>query len=154
MVFNHSIKDGLDKDMGMNDKVSIKVLSIRQPWAWLVAHGYKDIENRTWRSKYKGVLYIHASTTFDEEGYRFLKTFSHTPIDLPEPHKYYFGGLVGRVKMVDCITESKSPWFFGIYGFVFPKAQVIDFYKMKGKTGIFTQVIPKYRLTEITEGVK
>ena len=26
----------------------MKALSIRQPWAWLVCKGYKDIDNRTW----------------------------------------------------------------------------------------------------------
>ena len=26
----------------------MKALSIRQPWAWLIVNGYKDVENRTW----------------------------------------------------------------------------------------------------------
>ena len=27
-----------------------RALSVRQPWAWAICHGWKDIENRTWRS--------------------------------------------------------------------------------------------------------
>lgn len=39
----------------------MKALSIRQPWAWLIANGYKDIENRSWRTNYRGPVLIHAS---------------------------------------------------------------------------------------------
>jgi len=42
------------------------VLSIRQPWAWLCAEGFKDIENRTWATKYRGPFYIHTGKTLDE----------------------------------------------------------------------------------------
>ena len=40
---------------------SMKVIVIRQPWAWLIVHGYKDIENRSWRTRYRGTLLIQAS---------------------------------------------------------------------------------------------
>ncbi|WP_245839042.1 ASCH domain-containing protein [Yersinia kristensenii] len=40
----------------------MKALSIRQPWAWLIVNGYKDIENRTWNTKCRGPVLIHAST--------------------------------------------------------------------------------------------
>lgn len=43
----------------------MKALSLRQPWAWLVAAGYKTIETRTWSSKYRGPLLIHASGKWD-----------------------------------------------------------------------------------------
>ena len=31
----------------------MKAISIRQPWAWLVVNGHKDVENRTWRTKHR-----------------------------------------------------------------------------------------------------
>lgn len=34
----------------------MKALSIRQPWAWLIIHGGKDVENRTWHTKHRGAL--------------------------------------------------------------------------------------------------
>lgn len=40
---------------------NMKVLSVRQPWAWLIAIGCKTIENRTWLRKYRGRILIHAS---------------------------------------------------------------------------------------------
>ena len=41
----------------------MKALSIKQPWATLIAEGYKTIETRTWAVKYRGPLAIHASKT-------------------------------------------------------------------------------------------
>ena len=38
----------------------MKALSIRQPWAWLIVNGYKDIENRTWSTDFRGRVYVHA----------------------------------------------------------------------------------------------
>jgi hypothetical protein len=39
----------------------MKTLSVRQPYAWLIVAGFKTIENRTWRTNYRGPLQIHAS---------------------------------------------------------------------------------------------
>jgi len=38
-----------------------KALSLREPWASLIAYGPKRIETRSWRTNYRGPLYIHAS---------------------------------------------------------------------------------------------
>ena len=46
----------------------MKILSVRQPWAWLLFNG-KDIENRTWRTSYRGPLLIHASLGKDPEDF-------------------------------------------------------------------------------------
>ena len=39
----------------------MRTLSIRQPWAWLVATGIKPIENRKWTTRYRGPLAIQAA---------------------------------------------------------------------------------------------
>ena len=39
----------------------MKALSIRQPWAWLIVNGHKDIENRQWRTHFRGKIYVHAA---------------------------------------------------------------------------------------------
>ncbi|WP_229215634.1 ASCH domain-containing protein [Duganella sp. CY15W] len=39
----------------------MKALSIRQPWAWLIVNGYKDIENRSWSTNVRGKVLVHAS---------------------------------------------------------------------------------------------
>ncbi|MCL2374741.1 MAG: ASCH domain-containing protein [Treponema sp.] len=39
----------------------VKTLSVRQPFASLICHGVKAVENRTWKTDYRGRLLIHAS---------------------------------------------------------------------------------------------
>ena len=39
----------------------MKALSLMEPWAALIAAGVKSIETRSWRTAYRGPLYIHAS---------------------------------------------------------------------------------------------
>ncbi|MFB4265356.1 ASCH domain-containing protein [Nonomuraea sp. GTA35] len=46
----------------------MKTLSVRQPWAWAIAHGGKTIENRTWSTGYRGPLMIHAGARWDDDG--------------------------------------------------------------------------------------
>lgn len=43
----------------------MKVLSVRQPWAWALIHGGKDVENRNWHTSFRGRLAIHAGKAFD-----------------------------------------------------------------------------------------
>ncbi len=37
----------------------MKALSIRQPWAWLICSGIKDVENRSWPTPVRGRVYVH-----------------------------------------------------------------------------------------------
>lgn len=46
--------------------MQVKALSIKNPVSYLVAAGVKDVENRTWDTKYRGRLYIHSSGMRDE----------------------------------------------------------------------------------------
>src|SRR5438128_12301732 len=84
------------------DLEELRVLSRRQPWAWLVVNGYKDIENRSWRTNHRGPLLIHASST--------LTDFTPEKLDEIErkhgvrvPKDAETGGIVGVVDVVDCV---------------------------------------------------
>lgn len=112
-------------------------LSIRQPWSWLIVQGYKPVENRTWRCKYRGPVYIHAGKKFDYDGWIFAQAALPQGIKLPDPEDFQLGGLVGKAQVVDCVTQHESPWFFGPFGFVIEDAQPLDFYPMPGKLGFF-----------------
>lgn len=46
-----------------------RMLSIRQPWAQLIAEGVKDVENRTWHTQYRGLLLIHAGQRYDDDAH-------------------------------------------------------------------------------------
>ena len=55
----------------------IRVLSMRQPWAWLVAAGYKTIETRTWRTNYRGPLLIHACGKWNAKNVEIFTRITH-----------------------------------------------------------------------------
>ena len=118
----------------------MKALSIRQPWAWLVVNGFKPMENRTWRSLFRGPLLIHASQTSTRADYDACRIFidGFANMELPPYQELNYGGIVGLVNMVDCITESESPWFTGDFAFLFDSPKRLSFRSFRGKLGFFT----------------
>ncbi len=115
----------------------MKCISIRQPWAWLIVSGFKDVENRTWKIKHRGPLLIHASKKFDREGYGWVQE-AFPEINMPKPEEFAKGGIVGRVELTDCVTKSDSPWFFGPCGFVVDNPKAFEaVMPYKGQLGLF-----------------
>ena len=110
----------------------MKAISIRQPWAALIVCGIKDIENRSWPTKYRGKLLIHASKKSDKGGWSLAKKFN-VPLSLLNCR----GTIIGEVEIIDCVKDSKSDWFEGPYGFVLKNAQVLPFRPCNGMLGIF-----------------
>lgn len=47
----------------------MKALSIRQPWAWAILNADKDIENRDWRTNFRGRIAVHAAKTMTRDDY-------------------------------------------------------------------------------------
>jgi hypothetical protein len=118
----------------------MKAVSIRQPWAWLIVNGHKDIENRDWPTKHRGPLLIHAgkSPAAPEAWKNAERLCKRLGIDQPDRHDLSYGGIVGRVDVVDCVEKSKSPWFGGTYGFVLRNARRLRFRPVKGQLGLFS----------------
>ena len=103
----------------------MKALSIKQPWAWLIATGYKDIENRNWPTDFRGRIYIHAGKKFDYDGFNWLCTHSRGRLDYVDMSEWAtqavyptLGAIIGEVTIIDCVAKSYSPWFDGPYGFI------------------------------------
>lgn len=124
----------------------MKAISIRQPWAWLILNAGKDIENRDWKTSYRGPILIHASKgmTRDEyqEGVATARHARHVLGNVPGLEMPAFaalprGGIVGQVEIVDCVSHSVSPWFFGTFGFVLRNPLTLPFRECKGALGIF-----------------
>ena len=76
----------------------MKVLTIKQPWASLIIQGYKRFEFRSWQTKYRGELLIHAGKGIDKETVKRLEKY--IPENIP------LGKIIGKVKLVDCIKMS------------------------------------------------
>ena len=104
----------------------MKALSIRSPWWWYILHGGKDIENREWSTKYRGPVLVHASKWHglqeidgdNDFAARIARTAGYdlAPPTLAALHAAR-GCIVGRATIVDCVSRSASPWFFGRRGF-------------------------------------
>ena len=115
------------------------IISIRQPWAHLVASGQKDIENRTWNTNFRGRVLVHASQSLSRRQYDECVAFMAgrgVKVELPAYADIPKGGIVGEVEIVDCVTESRSKWFEGDYGFVLRQAKMLPFVSHKGQLGI------------------
>lgn len=53
------------------DLSNARVLTVRQPWASLIALGHKDIENRTWvPAQFHGPILIHAGASHDKQAWQ------------------------------------------------------------------------------------
>ena len=83
----------------------MKVIVVRQPWAWLIVHGYKDIENRSWKTRYRGTLLIQASANLPPKWAARRRSFVRsTSAGLSCPKDFEKGGIVGMVQLEDCVT--------------------------------------------------
>ena len=71
----------------------MKALSIREPYASLILSGVKKIETRSWKTNYRGELYIHASLGKSSPSPEVMKLVLYT-----NP-----GYILCKAKLVDCI---------------------------------------------------
>lgn len=125
-------------------------LSIRQPWAWAIVHAGKDMENRDWPTRFRGRVCIHAAKGMTRGEYDDANCFIQSVLGPRDndwlmrwlgvcaaPDRLERGGIIGVAEIVDCVSYSDSPWFFGHYGFVLRNAQPVDFIPVKGALGFF-----------------
>jgi ASCH domain len=124
---------------GCRGGAEMKALSIRQPWAWLIVHAGKDVENRSWPTSYRGPLLIHAAKgmTLSEydRGAAFAKACGI--VSMPPAEQISVGGIVGQAELADCVRSSRSPWFMGPYGFVLRDVRPLPFTACVGRLGLF-----------------
>ena len=88
----------------------MKVLTIKQPFASLIALKEKKIETRSWKTNYRGPLYIHAGKSTSDEC-----LFSRRPfIDIFKVHdinsfkELPFGEIIAKVNLIDCIKVTED----------------------------------------------
>ena len=133
----------------------IKALSVRQPWAWAIIHGGKDVENRSWQAvnyglNVRGRVAIHASATMGKGDYErdgeFVLSLAQ---ELPDARDLLRGGIIGSVEVIDVVKECDSPWFFGPRGLILANPEPCEFIPVKGCLGYFnwrehiTKDVPK-----------
>ena len=72
----------------------MKVITIKQPFASLIAEGIKKYEFRTWKTNYRGEIYIHAGNGIDKEA---MKKYAHYNLDYPK------GKIIAKANLIDCL---------------------------------------------------
>jgi hypothetical protein len=132
-----------------------KGLSIAQPWASAIAFAGKDIENRSWRSHYRGPLAIHASGTVYRDhldNYRcrvvrggekrliidwINRGRRRLGLELDGPNNIISSHIVAIAMFVDCVEKSSSPWFEGDWGWVLKGVLPIEPIPWTGALGLW-----------------
>jgi hypothetical protein len=116
--------------------MTVNTLTVRQPWAWLLVHGPKDGENRSWPTAVRGVVAIHAGKTIEREAIDHLRI--HAP-EIKLPQHFETGKIIGFVNIADCVREHPSEWFSddGGYFFVTDARAPWDGPAMNGRLGFF-----------------
>ena len=95
----------------------MKAITIRQPWASLIAEGIKDIENRTWTTKFRGRVLIHSSCAKFVNDLHLLLDYPQI-LDVVDKKKeveifgsYLIkGSIIGSVEVIDCVLNHSSIW--------------------------------------------
>jgi hypothetical protein len=127
---------------------TIMGLSIQQPYAqWLAYPGQfvnagirpKTIESRTWTTRYRGPLLLHASTTFDHDAIDYwIDRCPELEHVIPlEERAYTKGAFVGIAELIEVVHQSADPWFIGPYGFVLANACPLEPIPYRGQLKLF-----------------
>ena len=123
----------------------MKVITLKQPFASLIAEGYKEYEFRTWKTSYRGEIYIHAGLSIDKEA---MKRFEYLNLDYPQ------GQIIAKCNITDCVLidekmkellKKKDPIVYQgailsnkkEYGFKLENIKKIKPIKTKGKLSIW-----------------
>lgn len=72
----------------------MKAITIKQPFASLIAEELKEYEFRTWKTKYRGKILIHAGKGIDKKA---MKKFEKYNL------KYPIGSIIAIADLTDCI---------------------------------------------------
>jgi len=78
----------------------MKTIIIRQPWASLICDKEKQIKTRSWKTNYRGPLYIHAGTYIPTN--KDLEKISYKKDEL------VYGAIIVKCKLIDCVLMDEN----------------------------------------------
>lgn len=123
-------------------------LSLKQPWAALLAYAHKSIEVRAWPTDRRGRVLIHAAKVSDTRP----EAWAHVPPELHEATQLV-GGIVGIADLTGCLEYrdrktfifdrplhlNDPRWFRPpvLYGFIFSRPRVLPFRPFSGYIKFF-----------------
>jgi len=129
----------------------MKVITVKQPFATLIAEGLKEYEFRTWKTKYRGDILIHAGKSIDKNA---MRRYKHLNLEYP------IGCIIAKATITDCIymdnemvkfLEEKNPLvYYGVinktpwdgYGFKLENIEKIEPIFVNGKLSLWDYDYP------------
>lgn len=88
----------------------MKALTVWQPWAQLLAMGTKSIETRSWGTRYRGHILIHAAKA--DHQYIILRypheLFQHFEAAGAIYKDFPLGAIIGQANLVECIQMDQE----------------------------------------------
>ena len=75
------------------------MITIKQPFASLIASGLKEYEFRSWKTGYRGEIWIHAGKSIDKEA---MKKFESLKLEYPT------GCIIAKANLVDCVPVTEA----------------------------------------------
>lgn len=129
----------------------MRALSLTQPWAWLVVHGGKDVENRRWNTRYRGAFLVHAAKgmtlgQYDDAASFAFEVGGQALFDrIPAPRDLKRGGIIGAANLYTVIhplrpseMPKRLPWHMPEqFGFVVGNQRPLPFLPCKGALGFW-----------------
>lgn len=143
----------------------MRALSIRQPWAWMIIHGGKWIENRTWYTAVRGYFLVHASATCTKAEYEHALDWAYEVAEdersfaipgveelggpwtkfIPPREELEYGGIIGVARLHDVLPPNRmvAPgWVHdwrvpGQYGLILHDRRRLPFLPCKGALGFW-----------------
>lgn len=124
----------------------MKVITIKQPYASLIAEGFKEYEFRTWKTKYRGEILIHAGKGIDKEA---MTRYENLNLEYP------LGCIIAKANITDCvyiddkmrkILKEKNPLVYSSmikqpkwegYGFKLENVKKIEPIPVNGKLSLW-----------------
>lgn len=116
----------------------MRCLSVRQPYAWAICVGAKTVENRVWKTDFRGTIAIHASSSP-----QYVNTLRKSAKDTRLAKDYFpFGAIVGIADVVAVEpygpTHESNSHAGGPYCFLLASAKLFKApIPMKGKLNLF-----------------
>lgn len=105
----------------------MKAITLTQPWATLVAIGEKKIETRSWNTKYRGPLAIHAAKGFPKDAQHICFNVPFRDclgdyIALNETyvgqHRFPLGAIIATCELISTHKVDDMDWFPGKRGWM------------------------------------
>jgi len=86
----------------------MRVITLTQPWATLVAIGAKKMETRSWEVTFRGPLLIHAAKGYPRDAKEFASSSGVISVTGMQPSDYPTGVILAKCELVGCIRTTKE----------------------------------------------